>query len=35
MDQVVYGAQLSADTFLPQPPPEGFVNAHPDDLPRP
>jgi hypothetical protein len=34
MDQFVYGAQLPADTFLPQPPPEGFINAHPDDLRR-
>ena len=34
MDQFIYDAQLSADTFLPQPPPEGFINAHPDDLRR-
>ena len=34
MDQFVYDAQLPADTFLPQPPPAGFINAHPDDLPR-
>ena len=34
MDQFVYDAQLSADTFLPQPPPAGFINAHPDDLRR-
>jgi hypothetical protein len=34
MDQFVYDAQLPADTFLPQPPPEGFINAHPDDLRR-
>jgi hypothetical protein len=34
MDQFVYDAQLPADTFLPQPPPPGFINAHPDDLPR-
>ncbi|MCL5279213.1 MAG: RNA polymerase sigma factor [Planctomycetes bacterium] len=32
MDQFVYDAQLPADTFLP--PPEGFINAHPDDLRR-
>jgi len=34
MDQFTYGAQLPADTFTPQAPPNGFVNAHPDDLPR-
>jgi hypothetical protein len=34
MDQFVYDAQLPADTFLPQPPPEGFINVHPDDLRR-
>lgn len=34
MDQFTYNAQLPADTFVPQPPPEGFINAHPDDLRR-
>jgi len=34
MDQFAYGVQVPADTFLPQPPPEGFINAHPDDLRR-
>jgi hypothetical protein len=34
MDQFTYDAQLPADTFLPQEPPKGFVNAHPDDLPH-
>lgn len=34
MDQFTYDAQVPADTFVPQEPPEGFVNAHPDDLPR-
>jgi hypothetical protein len=34
MDQFVYDAQLPADTFLPQAPPQGFVNAHPDDMLR-
>ena len=32
MDQFTYNAQVPADTFLPQPPPAGFINAHPDDL---
>ena len=31
-DQFNYTPQLPADTFIPQKPPEGFVNAHPDDL---
>lgn len=31
-DQFNYAPQLPADTFVPQKPPEGFVNAHPDDL---
>ena len=34
MDQFIYNAQLPVDTFVPQPPPEGFINAHPDDLRR-
>ena len=34
MDQFIYNAQFPADTFVPQPPPEGFINAHPDDLRR-
>ncbi len=33
-DQFTYDAQVPADTFLPQPPPAGFINAHPDDLRR-
>jgi hypothetical protein len=33
-DQFNYAPQLPADTFIPQKPPEGFVNAHPDDLPK-
>jgi hypothetical protein len=32
MDQFRYGAQLPADTFIPQAPPQGFINAHPDEL---
>jgi hypothetical protein len=31
-DRFNYDPQLSADTFIPQKPPEGFVRAHPDDL---
>jgi hypothetical protein len=34
MDQFTYSVQLPTDTFIPQAPPKGFVNAHPDDLPR-
>ncbi len=34
MDQFTYNVQLPPDTFVPQPPPEGVVNAHPDDLRR-
>jgi hypothetical protein len=34
MNQFTYNAQLPADTFVPQAPPKGFINAHPDDLPR-
>lgn len=34
MDQFNYNAQLPADTFIPQEPPKGFIDAHPDDLPR-
>ncbi len=33
-DQFTFNAQLPADTFVPQPPPEGFINAHPDELQR-
>ncbi len=32
MDQFQYDAQLPADTFVPQAPPQGFINAHPDEL---
>lgn len=31
-DQFDYASQFPADTFTPQGPPAGFVNAHPDDL---
>jgi hypothetical protein len=31
-DQFDYAPQLPADTFIPQNPPEGFINAHPDEL---
>lgn len=31
-DQFDYAPQLPADTFIPQEPPAGFVNAHPDEL---
>lgn len=34
-DQFSYGEQLPADTFIPAEPPEGFINAHPDDLRQP
>jgi hypothetical protein len=34
VDQFTYNAQLPADTFVPQTPPQGFINAHPDDLRR-
>lgn len=34
MDQFAYDADVPADTFVPQAPPQGFLNAHPDDLPR-
>jgi hypothetical protein len=34
LDRFTYDAQLPADTFIPQAPPQGFVNAHPDDLPH-
>lgn len=34
LDHFTYDSQLPADTFLPQAPPQGFINAHPDDLPR-
>jgi hypothetical protein len=33
-DQFEYAPQVPADTFIPQEPPEGFINAHPDDLPQ-
>lgn len=33
-DQFDYAPQLAADTFTPQEPPAGFVNAHPDELQR-
>jgi len=32
LDQFDYMSQLPAGTFVPQPPPADFVNAHPDDL---
>jgi hypothetical protein len=31
-DQFDYDPQLPADTFIPQVPPPGFINAHPDEL---
>lgn len=31
-DQFDYNPRLPADTFTPQEPPAGFVNAHPDEL---
>jgi len=31
-DQFDYDPRLPADTFIPQEPPAGFVNAHPDEL---
>jgi hypothetical protein len=31
-DQFDYAPQVPADTFTPQEPPAGFVNAHPDEL---
>ena len=34
MDQFNFDALLPADTFIFPGPPKGFVNAHPDDLPR-
>jgi hypothetical protein len=34
-DQFDYAPQVPADTFTPQDPPAGFVNAHPDELQRP
>jgi hypothetical protein len=33
-DQFDYAPQVPADTFTPQEPPAGFVNAHPDELQR-
>lgn len=33
-DQFDYAPQVPADTFIPQPPPAGFVNARPDELQR-
>jgi hypothetical protein len=33
-DQFNFAPLLPADTFVPQPPPAGFINAHPDDLRR-
>jgi hypothetical protein len=33
-DRFDYAPQLPADTFIPQPPPKGFIEAHPDDLRR-
>lgn len=35
MDRFDFAPQLPADTFVPQPPPAGFVNAHPDELRKP
>ncbi len=34
MDQFNFDIQLPADAFIPAAPPQGFVNAHPDDLRR-
>lgn len=34
MDQFNYNSRLSPDPFIPPEPPQGFVNARPDDLPR-
>jgi len=31
-DQFDYAPQVPADAFLPQEPPAGFINAHPDDI---
>ena len=31
-DQFDYAPQLPPDTFVPQEPPAGFINAHPDEL---
>jgi hypothetical protein len=33
-DRFDYAPQVPADTFIPQPPPAGFIDAHPDDLQR-
>jgi hypothetical protein len=33
-DQFDFASQFPADTFIPQVPPAGFVNAHPDELQR-
>ncbi|NIP25152.1 MAG: hypothetical protein GWN67_17685 [Phycisphaerae bacterium] len=32
MDRFDYNPQLPADTFIPQQAPEGFINAHPDEI---
>ena len=34
-DQFDFAPQVPADTFIPQAPPAGFVNAHPDELRKP
>jgi hypothetical protein len=31
-DQFDYDPQLPVDTFIPEEPPAGYVNAHPDEL---
>jgi hypothetical protein len=31
-DHFDYNCELPAETFIPQEPPEGFINAHPDDI---